>query len=59
MMSQWKSLATPLPIVMSEWVMEQKCNVHYLIPTKSSALNRTATRDVVMEIPFKTGHSMA
>ncbi len=37
----------------------KKSSVHYLIPTKSSALNGISTGDLVMEIPFKTGHSTA
>ncbi len=36
-----------------------KSIVHYLIPTKSSALNGISIEDMVMEIPFKTGHSTA
>ncbi len=36
-----------------------KLIVYYVIPIKSSAQNRISTRDLKMEILFKTGHSMA
>ncbi len=59
MMSQWASLATSLPIVMSKWVMEQKQIVLGMIYTKNSAQNGISTGDLGMEILFKTGHSIA
>ncbi len=36
-----------------------KGSVHYVIQTKCSAHNGISTRDLDMEIPFKTGHRMA
>ncbi len=39
--------------------MKQKGSVHYMIPTKGSAQNRISTRDLGMEILFKTGNSIA
>ncbi len=36
-----------------------KSSVQYVILTNSTAQNRISTGDLGMEIPFKTGHSMA